>query len=571
MSKYCIKCGKPLPKGVEICPDCSDEHQETEAALFTRMTAEAEVWKSPEPVKQKKQRPSRSRGNRRAGFIGLAVLAVLLIAGCMVLLFRPSARVVRTIRSGDIQRAYEIYWSTSLPGKERLPAIDKAIMSAADKLCSSYANHEIDADTAATQLSILGGFGEGAAEMLEDTYAEFRSYNSSREHMEAAEKLFSDGDYLAAYEEFLQVLDSDADYAAAQEKAAACFVRYGESMSEAAKACMEQHDYVGALAVLKEGNDVLASYDTFSEQIDSTLLECYAAYEQYVLDEAANLAAMEDFDAAVEMIRSGMEGYGSELDSFMTALDEYVVLAREQHIAAAGERADALYAEEAYAEAFAELDEIREAEEENEAGADVLIEAMEERFAADICAKAEESFAGERDNLPETIELLDSALEIRPLEQIRDYRDDLAQYLPLNLVEAEYSAKTGTVFRSDSTFESLDGTNYKKGWLWGENNGEIIFVLDGAYDLFECSFAVRRDDNANANGRFELWADGERILKTDKLYHFQTDPQSIRVDISGCKELKIVFSCDYTVSTAENGYCYHGICDPILTKNMPEA
>jgi len=571
MSKYCIKCGKPLPKGVEICPDCSDEHQEKEAALFTRMTSETEVWKSPEPAKQKKQRASRARGNRRAGFIGVTVLVVALIAGCMVLLFRPTARVVRTIRSGDIQRAYDIYWSTSLPGKERVPAIDKAIMAAADKLCNSYANHEIDADTAATQLSVLGGFGEGAAEMLEETYAEFRSFNSSREHMEVAEQLFSDGDYLAAYEEYLKVLDSDADYAAAQEKAAACFTRYGESMSEAARACMEQNDYVSALAILQEGNDVLASYDTFSEQIDSTLMDCYAQYEQYVLAEAENLATLEDFDAAVEMIRSGMEGYGSEPESFTKALETYVVLAREQHIADAGERADALYAEESYADAFAELEEIREAEKEGKERVDILIEAMEERFAADTCAKAEERFAGARDNLPETIELLEQALEIRPLEQIRDYRDDLAQYLPLNLVEAEYSEKTGTVFRSDSTFESLDGTNYKKGWIWGENNAEITFALDGAYDLLECSFAVRRDDNANANGRFELWADGEQLLRTDKLYHFQTEPQNISLEISGCKELKIIFSCDYTVSTAENGYCYHGICNPILTKNIPEA
>ena len=40
------------------------------------------------------------------------------------------------------------------------------------------------------------------------------------------------------------------------------------------------------------------------------------------------------------------------------------------------------------------------------------------------------------------------------------------------------------------------------------------------------------------------------------------------MELGGCRELRFVFLCDYEVSTAENGFCYHGVCNPILTKNL---
>ena len=36
------------------------------------------------------------------------------------------------------------------------------------------------------------------------------------------------------------------------------------------------------------------------------------------------------------------------------------------------------------------------------------------------------------------------------------------------------------------------------------------------------------------------------------------------------RNIKLVFRCDYEVSTAESGYCYHGMCNPTLTKNIEE-
>ena len=574
MAKYCVKCGKALPDGVEICPECNAAAaQERDAALFTHMTSDAEVWKTAEPVKQRRRKTRKPRSVRRTAGFYIAALILVAAAAVLIIFGQPASRVARALREGDIDRALQIYWSTSrlYESETRSEKIDSAIMEAAEKICAQYADHTLDADTAATKLAQLGTFGDASAAMLADTYAEFRSFSSSQSHMDAADKLFAKGEFLEARKEYLLVLESDADYEAAHTKAADCLIRYGESVSAEAEARMKENDYPGAIALLKSGNDTLsADYGTFSEAIDSLLPQCYDRYEEYLLTETQNLAALEDFDAAAAMIRSALGDFPAERASLTAALAQYEDSARAKRLKNAGVRADEEYESGNYAAAFAALEAFQQQPDEDTEGAQALIEAMEGRFAEDKCAEAKRVFAGERDNLDKAIAVLDAALELRQLETIEDYREELISYLPLNLVEAEYSDKTGTVFRSTGDFLALNGRTYQQGWIWGEDGASMSFKLDGAYDLLECKFVTRRDDEEEAEGQFEVWCDGNKVFTSEKLVHPQVDGQSVSVDLSGCGELTIVFLCDYEVSTTENGYCYHGICNPILTKTIDD-
>ena len=122
MAKYCVKCGKTLPDGVEVCPDCNAAAaQEREAALFTHMTSDAEVWKTAEPVK-----PKRSRKLFRNAWIYLAGALLVAAAVILILMGQPASRVVRALRGGDIDRALSIYWSTPrlYESEERSEKID---------------------------------------------------------------------------------------------------------------------------------------------------------------------------------------------------------------------------------------------------------------------------------------------------------------------------------------------------------------------------------------------------------------------------------------------------------------
>ena len=570
MAKYCVKCGKTLPDGVEICPDCNAAAaQEREAALFTHMTPDAEVWKTAEPVKQKPKRVRKALRN-----IWIYVAGLLLVAAAVILILfgQPAARVARALRSGDIDRALQIYWSTPrlYESEERSEQIDKAIMEAAQSLCDQYADHTMDADTAAGKLAQLGTFGDASAAMLADTYAEFRSFSGSQSRMEEGEKLYKSGDFLAAREEYLSVLDSDADFEAAQARAEECLVRYGEKTASDAESMMKENDYPGALALLKEGNETLSkTYGTFSEAIDSLLPECYDRYADYLLAEAKSLAALEDYEAAAAKLRNALSDFPTERETLTAALSDYEADARTKRLKNAGERADTAYAAGSFAEAFAILEDFKALPDEDAEGAQTLIGALEERFAKDNCAEAKNAFGGERENLEDAIGILDWGLELRDLPAIREYRDYLTQFLPLNLVEAELAGKEGIIFRNTGDFEALNGKTYTEGWLWGADGAELRFLPDGAYDLLECKFVTRRDDEEKATGQFEIWCDGEKIFTSEELVHpDDTDGQSVSLELNGCRELRFVFLCDYEVSTAENGFCYHGVCDPILTKNL---
>ncbi len=574
MTKYCAKCGKALPEGVEICPECNAAAtQEKEAALFTHMTSGAEVWKPAEPVKQRRK-AKKPRSARRTAFF-YATAAVLVVAAAVLIIFgQPASRIARALHRGEIDRALQIYRSTPRlrESENRSEIVDKAIMAAAERICEQYANHELDADTAATKLAQLGSFGEASASMLADTYAEFRAFSSSQGHMGTADKLFTAGEYLEAREEYLLVLPTDADYAAAQEKAADCLVRYGETVSAEAEKLMQENDYPGAIALLKSGNAVLSdSYDTFSETIDSLLPECYDRYEQYLLAESANLAGLEDYEAAVKMLSGAMGDFPAQRDALATALAQYTDDARARRLKLTGERADEDYAAGKYAEAFQKLETFRDLPDEDAEGAAALITAMEQRFAADKCAEAKAAFGGERDKLNAAIAILNDALSLRELEDIRSYLDHLSEYLPLNLTEAEFSEKEGVVFRNSGDFVALNSRTYTEGWIWGENEAYLCFELNGTYDLLECKFVDRRDDEEEVTGQFEVWCDGELVFTSDEIVHPQVDGQSVSVDISGCKVLKLVFLCDYEVSTTESGYCYHGICNPKVTKTIDET
>lgn len=572
MAKYCAKCGKALPEGVEVCPDCNvAATQEREAALFTHMSPGAEVWKTPEPVDQ---RPKRAPKALRNVWIYLAGALLVAAAVILLLLGQPASRIARALGKGDIDRALEIYWSTPRlnESEERNRKVDEAIMAAAQRLCDQYAGHELDAETAAEKLAQLGTFGEASAKMLEDTYAEFRSFSGSQSHMESGDKHFANRDYLAAREEYLLVLESDADYEAAQARAAECLVCYGDMIAEDAGKRMEENDYPGALALLKEGNETLSKdYGTFSESIDALLVTCYDRYEAYLLAESKNLAELEDYEAAAKKIHDALGDFPAARDSLTSAMQGYEDDARHKRMVNTGIRADEAYAAGSYFEAFGILEDFMALPDEDAEGTKELIAAMEERFARDCINEAKTAFQGERDNLETAIGILNWGLDQRELEAIADYRDHLEAYLPLNLAEAEFDRKEGIVFRNTGDFSALNGKTYSDGWIWGEDGAELCFLPDGAYDLLECKFVTRRDDEEEATGWFEVWCDGEKVYTSEKLVHPQVDGQTVTVDIEGCKELKFVFRCDYEVRTAENGYCYHGICNPRLTKTIEES
>ena len=228
MAMFCANCGKAIKDGAECCPDCGGPVTEDGAALFTRMTAETEVWQTPV---EKKERPKPTRSQRQLmGYI-VAAVAVVVVAVCLILYIQPANRVVRAIRSGEYDRAMEVYWgNTALAAGREDASIQRAAKSAAEQIVAAFARHELSADEAAGALGKLGTLGAGAGELLAADIERFRALNLSQEHYAAADRLSLNGDYLAAREKYLLVLEEDSFWAEAQAEAAESLNRYGDSM-----------------------------------------------------------------------------------------------------------------------------------------------------------------------------------------------------------------------------------------------------------------------------------------------------------------------------------------------------
>ena len=234
MAKYCDQCGKALPDGVEVCPACNVPATQTDAALFTRLTSEPEVWKAP-GEKERKPRRARTRAQKeRLGF-GLAAVVVLAFLAFAILFTRPVPRVLRAVRAGDYDRAVEIYWGSGSLAEKGSGRIERAILKEAQVICDDYAAGTVSADDAASALSRLGSLGTGAADLLAEHFETFRALCLSQDHLAEGETLFAEGRYLDAREEFRLVREDDADYQTAQQRAADCLVAYGEDVAAEAR------------------------------------------------------------------------------------------------------------------------------------------------------------------------------------------------------------------------------------------------------------------------------------------------------------------------------------------------
>jgi len=569
MARYCEKCGKALADNTEFCADCyGQQPHETDAALFTRITAETEVWREPVPtasrvskIKSKVAKMKKQLAIGAGGLVALCLVAVLVVS------FLPSSRINRALKSGEYDRAFELYTQTLASSGSANSRVGQGLVSSAQDICERFASGDLSFDEAKTFFDILYSF-DIYTEGLDEKYGFLNRLLFSAESMSLGKQYEADGSFIEAYECFLNVIEESPEYELAQEKMAQCLVAYSNQiLSQAGKIILED-DYLEAIKVLKEGYETLRGYDSFSEEIDAKLLEYSGMYETVLLTEAKFLADEEKYQVAVEFLLENMEHSGIETENLDIALNRYKALSDEKIVLTSAESAQALYETDEKAAAFDLLEQTKENLFDESAIAQT-IERFEKQFVEDAVAAAKVIMASDTKNVSAAYESAQSAYEIRPHDELKKYLAYLASSAPENLSTMLTSEKSDTVFRSTGSFSAVDDFTSTDGWIWGRNGEHVIYSLEGKFDTFEGTFAVRRDDNSYISGYFEVWCDGE-LRFTSETLKYQSDSVRFTVDISGCSELKLVFYCNYETSTAHSGYCHHGICDPIISKNFED-
>ncbi len=568
MAKYCIKCGKALPEGVEICPDCNALGQsEADAALFTMLTSSAEVWKeSDEEERKRLQRAENFRKNKNKIIIAACGGVLALIIAIVVLFTLPISRVIRAVDNDEYNKALEI-WSEKLSEDEVSSRTEAKLLSAAERVLASLAAREITNSEAEKAMDSLYSFGSFTEALFADVQKEMDKLFESSANMALGGEYFASGDYLAACDSYRLVLEGDALYEEAQAKAVQCLEAYAATVIEDANAFVAENEYTAAIECLKAGDGVLGSYGTFSEDIDAKIEDCYRLYESYILITAQALAETEDYVSARETVRLCVEDYGYSTEALVAALEQYSSLADKQLVTNTLVSAENLYTAGKYADVFTTLEGILDiVSGEYKTQAENAIVEFETRFGEDTCAKAEEKYDGDRKAISGVISDLEAALAIRHVAAIEDMIDTLEPLLPLDLISEPYSERVGEVTRNSTEFTVMDGSKYHK-WMWGRDESNIEFELDAEYDVFEAVFALRGSKDDKKSAYFEVFLDGEKVYTSDTLYSDSEVPVVlVDVDVTGAKLMKIVFHCDYEASPGHNGYSSHAICLPEVYK-----
>ncbi|MBR5491429.1 MAG: NPCBM/NEW2 domain-containing protein [Oscillospiraceae bacterium] len=562
MAKYCVKCGKALPEGVEICPDCNALGQsEADAALFT-MLSNAEIWRESDAEEQKRrERAEKRRKNRKRNTIITVAIILAIAIAALVLFFMPVSQMQRALDNGDYEGALAI-WNESLSDKEASERTQAKLVAAAEEILRALSQREIDDQAAELAMGNLKAFGSFTDALLAPVQKDMDALFASTDSMAKGDELFEAGEYLAACNYYRLVSENDAYYSDALKKADRSLEKYADGVIAEASALMNEGEFTAAIECLKLGDGVLADYGTFSADIDAKIEDCYALYEEYILTTAKDLAATEDYVSARETVRACVEDYGFVTEALTEALKEYADAADKQLVEKTIANAGVLYGEGKYAETFESLEAILDGlSSEDKTTVKNSIGDYERLFAHDMCAKADETYGGDRHKVADAIEGLEKALEIRDLDDIDSKIDALEIFLPFDLIIDAYSHKEGEVNRNSTDFKAIAGEKYGK-WMWGRNEAYITFELDAEYDVFETVFAVRGDTKDDKSAYFEVWGDDTKIYTSDKLASDdETTAVSVSVDVTGVKVLKIVFYCDYEASPTENGYSYHGLCN----------
>jgi len=566
MAKYCAKCGKTLPDGVEVCSACSGEdNSRSAAAPFTRLTSETEVWKD-NSQSAKRRTPIKERYSTNKLVVLTTIVVVLILGALSFVMTRPAVRVRTALNSENYEKALSVF-NESFSANDVPAIVSRKLQKTASETYSALMEGTITAEDGEAVFERLFSFTKSDA-AINETYTAYYELSKSREVFEEAALSESNGEYLEAADLYRLVIEADSRYVEAQEAISRCIDSYSADIVSQARAFMDEDDFDGAIALLKQAEEELHSRDSFSSQIDELMIKCFDKYESYIALESANLAEIEEYEGAAALISDYYAAYGRESETLSEALREYEHLAQKKIISTAVEKSDEFYEQESYAEAFAELDLAAENPDIAEA-MEVPITSLEERFASDMLAKAAIEFDEDVMNAEAAAQIVKDAIAIRSLPKLEAYCKYLENLIPLDLNATTNYEKEGVIYRNNTDFECVDGTNYTDGWIWGEDDSSATYKLGGEYSTFSGVFAVRRAEGAQKQANFEVWLDGELVYTSDILYATESK-MPFEIDVTGADEMKIVFYANYETSGTEGGYCCHGLCSPLVVK-IPET
>lgn len=317
----CSRCGKEVPANSKFCVYCGAPVESTQSSTPPTPPDEAYVPPAFAGAEEAQASVPQKKRKSRKGWLALViVLVVVAAAGVVGFQFytSPSAEFTRSVKAGDLDRAYELY-EQELRNKGLSETQIQLLVDAAVQTQEAYMSDEISYDEASNRLEILSGFSDSAvAEAVAAAQTTIANKHQIEDLLQAAEKNAASGDYLMAIENYQAVLEIDPSSEKAKNGLESAEAAYQQSVVDEAYKAKDAGEWDTALEILDtyqatygENEKIAAAYDEIEKQRPITLknLTMVSSEEVEVMEEAVKDRWDNLYDGAVKLT-ANLDGYG---------------------------------------------------------------------------------------------------------------------------------------------------------------------------------------------------------------------------------------------------------------------
>lgn len=247
--------------------------------------------------------------------VGIAAAAVVVVAAVIiaaVVLLNPVKQLMRSIESGDFDKANQIYEDKVSDDRDSRKDAYKQVLNYAEELLEQYTNQEIGYEDLAAKLDGIDSIGI-LEEDIYEIYGEADYLHNCRDTFAEAEAAFAEENYREALELYQMVAGADFENG---ENAAS---RYDESVElYRQKAVEEARDYIeaGEFYLAYSMVDSALEILPYDSELQAVYEECMQAEHNHdmlmVVEEARVYTSNGDYPGALAFLDSAIESYPDE-------------------------------------------------------------------------------------------------------------------------------------------------------------------------------------------------------------------------------------------------------------------
>jgi uncharacterized protein YoxC len=225
---FCSKCGSQNDENAKFCVKCGTAlavaapQAASETAQDTFQQSQQSVQQTAIPQYQPKPEKKRNGARTALIIVPIAVLLVAIAAVSVTLIWinRPISKIERALADNDIESAAKLYGKLSK--QEDVTTVKNSMLDVAEELKEDYLNGDKTYDEVMEVYDIIG-------EEILDNNRSFlnmkeiiEEVNVSRQNYDEAKELFESGEYQAAKEKYLLVIEDDLNFDKAQAAVEEC-------------------------------------------------------------------------------------------------------------------------------------------------------------------------------------------------------------------------------------------------------------------------------------------------------------------------------------------------------------